>query len=366
MEAAVQKHGGNIVEAASRYQRDARSFIDFSANINPLGVPVSVKRVIIENLDLLVHYPDPGCRALKEALSGSIGVPVESIIVGNGGSELIYLLARVIKPKKALILHPTFSEYGDAVLAAGGEVESLLASPGTGFYHDLSAMPRLPQMEGVEMIFLCNPNNPTGRTWTREEVLGLAGWSAARGIWLVVDEAFMDFVDDWAEREVIAAASSRSRLIVTRSMTKFFALAGLRLGYAVASRDTVERLEASREPWSVNWLAQVAGVAALADKDYQARTREWIEEERRYMARELSAIAGLESWPTETNYMLLRIKRENRYTRDLQAVLGPRGLLIRDGSSFPGLGPDYFRVAIRSRPENQRLLDELRRALAQL
>lgn len=354
-----RKHGGNIVAAEAKYGLPAESFIDFSASINPLGVPRPVREAVISNLHLLMQYPDPSASVLRQAIGEFLGVSPEHIIAGNGASELIYLAARVLKPKRALLLHPTFGEYGPAVVAAGGTQEVLLLPPETGFHLELRELTQLPQLKGIDLIFLCNPNNPTGRTWTREEVLELVYWAAPRGIEVVVDEAFMDFVDDSSQRQVVGWAPGCPNLLVLRSLTKVFALAGLRLGYAVGRQSLIERLGFSRDPWSVNWLAQVAGVAALADQDYLLRTRQWIKEERKHLYHELRRLPDLEVWPTEANYFLLRLNGETT-VHQLMQHLGPRGILVRNGSSFPGLGPQYFRVAVRTRAENQRLVEELK------
>ena len=350
-------HGGNLVEASMRYGIAAEEFIDFSANINFLGVPSSVKEAIKDSLHLVGCYPDPKCRALKEALCCYTGLKEKNVLVGNGASELIFLAVKALKPRQVLLLNPTFSEYARAVKAEGGKLQSLFLLPESGFWISLTEI--MPLLKNIDLLFLCNPNNPTGTLWRREEVIKLIEAAREANTAVTVDEAFMDFVDEAENFTVLREVEHYSNLIVLRSLTKYFALPGIRLGYLAAPASLVQELEKLRDPWSVNWLAQVAGVAALQDKEYQERTRQCIKIEREFLYKGLASVPFLQVWASAANFFLAKILLPEFTAKDLEKQMALQKILIRRGDSFPGLGRQYFRIAVRGRKENLLLLDLL-------
>lgn len=359
-----QLHGGNLVEAANKYGIPVEKFVDFSANINFLGVPASVEKAIRNSLHLVACYPDPQCRALKQALHCYTGVEESNLLVGNGASELIFLVVRALKPRRVLLLNPTFGEYARAVTAVGGEISSVFLLPENGFL--ISLLQIAPFLREFDLLFLCNPNNPTGTLWKREEVIELIEKAAVENTAVVVDEAFMDFVEEAADFAVLKEVEHYSNLIVLRSLTKYFALAGIRLGYIAAPKGFIQEMEKLRDPWSVNWLAQVAGVAALRDQEYQEKTRWLMRAERDFLYQGLASIPFLQVWPSAANFFLVRLLVKGFTAKDLQERLAGRGVLIRRGDSFPGLGPEYFRVAVRKREENLLFLDLLQNTLTEV
>lgn len=307
----MDEHGGNIY----KYGKD---IIDFSANINPLGLSKEIKRV---NLDRILHYPDPDSKELIKCIARYWRIGEENILLGNGSSELIYLIVYTFRPQKIFIPVPSFSEYERAAKIAGR------------------------WNGGVELLFICNPNNPTGSLVKVPRFKGLK----------VVDEAFMDFLQDEDKHTMIWEATKNKKIIVLRTFTKFFAIPGLRLGYLIAHRDIIKRLKRYQPPWNINSLAQAVGIV-LEDKEYIEKTRRFIEKERQFLFRELSKIKGLKPLPSVVNFILVEVDSP----AGLKEKLIQKGILIRDCSNFRGLNNRFIRIAVRKRSENIRLIEALR------
>ena len=323
--------------------------VDFSASINPLGPPPSVWKAMAD-VDLS-RYPDPDCLLLREALSSALGVPSERITVGNGSTELIHLLARAcLGPADgALILSPTFGEYEAACRIAGAGVTSIHAHEADGFRWDLDAVAHAIELNGPRLVFLCNPNNPTGVYLKPPDVLRLAN-SLIGGALLVVDEAYMPFVDGDAQSVVGLCLEN---LVVLRSMTKDYALTGLRLGYAVASVEVSLLLTCHQPAWSVSSVAQAAGVAALSDREHLARARECVRQGKEFLQAEMWDM-GFKVCPSATNFLLVEVGD----AASVRAGLLARGVCVRDCTSF-GL-PRHIRVGVRTLADCHRLIGELR------
>lgn len=355
------QHGGNLARAAREYGLPEQHFTDFSASINPLGPSPLVFRAIAENLWRIRHYPDPECGHLKKLLAGHLGVPPESLVLGNGGAELIYILPRALGINRALVVAPTFSEYAAALQAAGREVDY--------FYLPLEGEmdPFLAELKykisDYDAIFICNPNNPTGRLFQAGELTPLVEAAVEAGVTMVVDEAFIDFVDNRRECSLMALAAVTSGLVVLYSLTKFFGVPGLRLGAAVADPELSMRINRARDPWSVNALAQVAGSAALLDKEHMRATLELVGIERDFLSGLLSALPGVKPLRGAANFLLVDISGTGKTVGEIIPLLGRRGILVRDCSNFQGLHGQYIRIAVRSRSENEKLIASLRSAL---
>ncbi len=357
-------HGGDLLSAAERYGLSPDSFIDFSASINPLGVPPRVTSALCQAVPSLVHYPDPASRKPREALAAFLGVDAACLMLGNGAAEIIYLLTRVFRPKRALVAAPSFSLYSKALSLAGAEVRAIPLVPDDGFR--LTAEMVWQEADGsgagAGAIFLANPNNPTGRAIELPELDLIVALAEEKGLLLVMDEAFLTFLPDWRERSLVYKASLSPNVVVLGSLTKFFALPGLRVGYAVAIPETVERLQAARDPWSVNTLAQVAVAEAVRDEEYIRETRELIQRERVFLYGSLRRIPSLKPYPSDANFLLV----ETGDAPALRDALGRRGILIRDCSNFNGLTPGFFRVAVRGRDDNICLLNALQECLCKV
>ncbi|MCL2337606.1 MAG: threonine-phosphate decarboxylase CobD, partial [Firmicutes bacterium] len=338
-----------------------RDIYDFSANINPLGPPPAVLQALQDSIGLIQHYPDHRCGELRRALAVYLGVPEENMLPGNGASELIYLLGRVIGCRRVVIPQPTFSEYGDAVTAAGGTVIEVPMREEDGFALPVAQLKQA--LKEADALFICNPNNPTGRVEKNLVLRSVVEEAARTGKTVVVDEAFMDFVTDAGSCTVLPLLEKYPTLVVLYSLTKFFAIPGLRLGLVVAATPLIKKLETLRDPWSVNVFAQAAGAAALSERAYMDQTRRLVKEEREFLYRSLAELPGLSPFPAEANYLLVKITREDLSSTALAARTAQKGVLVRDCSTFGGLGYRYIRVAVRSRQENMVLLEALRVAM---
>lgn len=347
-------HGGDIWLASRTSGAKPAEIIDFSASINPLGLPPSVEKALKNAIKSVAPYPDPSSTALKEAIAGFHGINTDEAVPANGSNEIISLLPRLIGKGPALIVEPAFSEYRKALSLFGVKVKSHVLKPETGF--GLKAGQLMKAIEGSSAVYLTNPSNPAGMLTSRETLLDIIRHARKKRALVIIDEAFADFTNV----SVIPEAVNAGNAIVLRSMTKFFAMAGLRLGYAVGGRKVISRLSELVPAWSVNTLASVAGVAALSDKDFSKKTYEWLQSERAFLFKGLSAIKGLEPFESSANYIMVRVADDSDSRELKQALFEKNGILIRELSAFRGLGPEYFRVAVLGRQENVKLLSALR------
>jgi len=321
----------------------AEDLLDFSTSISPIGPPEGVWDAM-RGVDLAA-YPDPECLELREAicrhlLTSSRKIALDQVIVGNGSTEIFHLLTRVwlAGDASALLLTPTYGEYDGACRLAGAEIINLKADLSGDFSWDLEAASQIIAEKQPEVIFVCNPNNPTGVYLDRREIEWLADAAKDAGSLLVVDEAYLAFVEHpWDALELL----DRPEVMLVRSMTKDYAQTALRLGYALASEDVISRLREYQPDWSVNSLAQKAGVSALNDTDYLARTRKAVFEAKQYLIQELGAL-GLDVPPSEANFIMVKVGDAARW----RSLLLPKGMVVRDCASF-GL-PEYIRLGIRT------------------
>jgi threonine-phosphate decarboxylase len=349
-------HGGDVYHLARTLGIDLSELLDFSANINPLGFPPGIPEAIQLALPQIVHYPDRRSLALRRDLAAYHGLQPDQVLVGNGSTELIYLAARALKPGKALIVVPAFSEYERALAVAQTPVAFQVTGEAQNFTLTEPLDPR-----GAELVFLANPSSPSGVLLAPGLLLELAAALHAAGVYLLLDEAFIDFVE---EASLKAHLSRFPRLLILRSFTKFFGIPGMRLGYLLAAPDLIRRLAALQEPWSVSTLAQAIGAACLQDRPYMARSRDLVRQEREFLLEELRALPGLQPFPGAVNYLLVKITRPSLTAGSLQQALLSQKIIIRDASNFRGLDQRFFRLAVRRREENRQLLEALRHCLA--
>jgi len=332
--------------------------LDFSASINPLGPSLMAVEAVMDGLAGLVNYPDPDSTLLRNAISGKFGIPPESVMTGNGSTEFIYLMPRALSPGSVLVIEPGFSDYARASKLAGARIRKVYLDERDGFRPD---MDRVATAFGeADMAFVCNPNNPTGALISRDDMLRLMEAAGNSGTFLVIDEAFMDYAPD---ESVITEAAARPGVALLRNFTKFYGMPGIRSGYLVGHPDTVKELANHKEPWSVNNLAEAASVAALGDDEYTEASLRLMDSERPFMQGKLSGMDGLTVYTSSVNFMLVRLGGGLPSAPGLAAGLEKKGILIRDCSSFEGLGPEYMRLAVRTRRENELLLFELGRLL---
>lgn len=343
-------HGGDWAGYEEKY---GRLPLDFSASISPLGLPESVRRAVIQALDAADHYPDPLCRKLRAALARYHGFPADGIVCGNGAADLIYRICRTLRPKKAAVLAPSFAEYALALEETGCEITYVYLSEKDNFR--LTGIFDIPK--DCELLFLCNPNNPTGVMTDPDILQALLLRCRETGMYLAVDECFLDFCQRPEAFSVIPELRTFPELIVLKAFTKTWAMAGLRLGYALCGDFALaEKLQDCGQPWAVSGIAQAAGMAALNDTDYVNHMRSLISSERKRVFDALSDL-GLRVIPGEANFLLF-FSEDTEIDRKLREY----GILIRSCSNYPGLQKGWFRIAVRKTGENAALLAALEEA----
>jgi L-threonine-O-3-phosphate decarboxylase len=354
-----QAHGGNLVWAAALAGCSPSAILDFSASISPLGLSANVLAAIQSQFGNIQHYPDPNYGDLRNALAHYHQLSSEWIMPGNGSAELLTLAGRELAELclgATVLLTPAFGDYYRALAAYDAKVLEFSLLSNNGHLSELPDKIRTGkgQMTINQGLILNNPHNPTGRLFTREEVLPLLDKFAL----VVVDEAFMDFLPPDEEQSLLGVVEDYPNLVILRSLTKFYSLPGLRLGYAVAHPSRLQRWKNWRDPWSVNCFAAAAGIAGIQDREFQQKTWDWLSLARRQLFDGLAQIQGLKPVESAVNFFLV----ESEYSCDrIQSVLLKKyKILIRDCHSFAELGDRFFRVAVRTIPENQLLLSALK------
>ena len=349
-------HGGNIKQICDKYGLNPDEIIDFSASINPLGCPDVVQKAVSEQFNDILHYPDSQCTDLRKSIAEKIPCNETNVIIGNGSNELFYLIPRALKPEKGVLLQPTFGEFKDAFYNSHVDVVEII-NDNKDFPVINTSISRLKSLKDG-MVFLCNPNNPTGQLTRKEDIIELVNGNPNRLI--VIDEAFMDFIEDDEKYSVIKEAPSMQNLIVVRSLTKFYGFPGLRLGYLVTNESIVNKLMRYKEPWTVNTIAQVAGMAAINDNEFAFNTRQYVSSEKAFMYDGLTTIKGIQPFQPTVNFILIKIEDIGVTSSEIQNLLLKNNILVRNCSNFVGLDEKYFRVAVKTREDNRQLLSALK------
>ena len=347
-------HGGDVYTAM---ENGLERPLDFSANIGPLGLPPAVAEAARRAVGSCDTYPDPLCRRLTAALAEAEGVPADWIACGDGAAELLFRFAGALRPKKALLLAPGFAEYEQALAAAGCEIVFHSLRREDGFLPTSALLEAIGP--DIDAVMLCNPHNPTGALMSPDFCRAAADRCRETGTWLLMDECFIDLTDDPARHTMKPLLEEYPRLFLLKAFTPLYAMPGLRLGYGLcADGGLLERMTACGQPWSVSVPAQAAGLQALKEQDYVQRTRALVREERAFLT------AGLRKLPLEVyegaaNFIFFRAPG----LTDLHRRTESRGVLIRSCGNYRGLTEEYYRVAVRTRGENERLLAALQAAL---
>ncbi|MEH1937506.1 MAG: threonine-phosphate decarboxylase CobD [Nostoc sp.] len=345
-------HGGNLAWAAALAGCPPDAILDFSASISPLGPPNSAIAAIKSQIGNLKHYPDPNYSELRLALSHFHQLPPEWILPGNGSAELLTLIGRELAQLAATtLITPAFGDYYRALAAYKANVLECPLSLVTGHWSLVIDKGQRTKDKG---LLLNNPHNPTGKLFSRDSILPYLEQFAL----VVVDEAFMDFVPPNEEQSLIPVVQEYANLVVLRSLTKFYSLPGLRLGYAIAHPDCLAKWQLWRDPWPVNTLAAVAAIAALQDTEFQQQTWAWLPPARNQLFQGLAKIPGLQPQASAANFLLVESQESTSQLQ--QQLLKHHQILIRDCLSFQELGDRFFRVAVRSQSDNQRLLTALK------
>lgn len=376
-------HGGNIYKVFR--EKNIKEILDYSSNINPYGIPESLKSRIIENLEILERYPDPDYVELREKLAHLNKIDISDIVLGNGATEIIFLFMKVINPKKILIVSPTFGEYERAVkateiprdivsLSCSGdnknienkeiEIEYFELKESDDFKLNIGNLKNELEKK-YDLLIICNPNNPTGKFLKlaqTEEILKECNKYDTK---LFIDEAFIEFLADGMKESIINTEGNKKNLFVTRAFTKFFAIPGLRLGYGMYfDKELEQKISEKKEPWSVNNIAEMAGLTVLDDTEYIEKTLKWITKEKIYMYEKLNEISGIKVYETEVNFITGKIDEklfsEGLNVKILREKMLEQGILIRDASNFKFLDERFFRLAIKDRASNDRVIKVLK------
>lgn len=340
-------HGGDI------YSKNNIKYIDFSANINPLGIPENVKHAFIESIDSCIYYPDIFCRKLRKAISKYEDVEYNYIVCSNGAADLIYRICYSLNPKKALLLSPTFSEYESALKNVNCDIN----------YYNLYEKNNFEIKENIvnyiskaDIVFICNPNNPTGRITEKNIILKILDEALKYNAVVVIDECFNDFVDNNINYTLKDNISKYENLIIIKAFTKIFALPGIRLGYCLTSNMKIlEGLYHAGPPWSVSCVAQNCGIACLENSEYIEKTKELIRNERIFLKEELKKI-GFKVFEPFANYIFFK----SSFHINLKDKLDEKGILVRSCENYRGLDKTFYRIAVKKRNENEILLSFLK------
>lgn len=347
----TKAHGGDIYTATSFLH--SQELLDFSANLNPFGAPESMRKAIADAAAQIIHYPDPDCRELRQALAEYHRISPERVVCGNGGADIIYRTARALHAKDVLIPVPTFSEYADAFREAGSAVTFWDMPPSLQVTDELLSVL---QRKKFDCLVLCNPNNPTGSVLAPELRSALLRFAAKEHICVLLDECFWEMTAPDAENySVLKELAQYPNVIVVRSLTKLYAIPGLRIGYGIcADTAKITQIQHTGQPWPVNVLASAAGCALLRESNYRETFLAFLMQERRFLYDALQEF-GFSVWEPHANYVFFRAAG----IPDLDERLLAKHILIRHCDNYEGLTAEHYRVAVRTHAENQKLLDAI-------
>lgn len=351
-------HGGNTEEMARRYNLNSNEIIDFSANINPLGLNKNIKNAMINAIDKVVKYPDITYFDLKNSIEKFENINSENIFLGNGAAEVIFNIVRALKPKKALLPAPTFSEYEEAILSIDGEIEYFHLKEQNNFVLNNDFINAI--NEDIDITFICNPNNPTGVLTNNEFIYNLLNKSLFTNTIVVIDESFLDFVGNSDNYSSKLLLEKYKNLIIVKSLTKFFAIPGARIGYGLCcNKDIIFKINKIMIPWSVNIIATEGIIQGLKEKNYMNESINYVENEKDYLYSALKEMSFIKVFKPSVNFIMFKLLVD----LDLKEKLIKRNILIRSCENYIGLNENFYRVAVRTRKENETLINELKKIL---
>lgn len=346
------------MDAAEESGLKPEEILDFSSNVNPLGPSKKALHAVKKTFNQIATYPDSNCNELRKMISHHFSINKGNVVVGNGSTELMYLFAETFLKKgdKALIPTPTFGEYESAVRKTGEIPKFVKLSK--DFTIESETLKR--EMDGVKLVFLCNPNNPTSILIQKETLTDITTNAMEHDALVFLDEDFLEFVENEKALSMIENVKKYPNLFILRSFTKIFGLTGLRVGYGIANPEIINALLCAKIPWNVNCLGQAAAIAALNDEDHLQVTRELIKKEKAWMHDEFAKIGSFKFLVPDANFFFIDIRKSDLTAAELKGKLLQQGILIRDCTSFRGLDEYYVRIAIKTHLENERLINALR------
>jgi threonine-phosphate decarboxylase len=358
-------HGGDIWGFSRKYNVPLEEVLEFSGPINFLGPSPKAVEAVKQYAKFIKFYPDPDPLEFKIEVAKYVGhgVDEENIVLGNGSIELIYAITEILpRGFRALIPVPSFSEYEKAAIRVGGEAVFIQLPENCAL--ETKKIKRAVVTKNPKILCICNPHSPSGTLYSKETLLDLLDFCHKKNVIFSVDENYIEFAEKGQETTLVGLVKDYENLFVIRSVTKFYGMAGIRLGYGIATRNLVEKVENVKMPWSINSLASCATLAAFDDTDFIENTKRTIVKERVELSKNLSEIEGLQVYPSVTNFLLVRITNRRITSTKLKELLAKEHMLIRDCCTFVGLDDSYFRVTIRSSKDNAQLVQSIKQILA--
>lgn len=356
-------HGGNIFEIQRKHNINKDKLVDFSSNINPLGVPETLKKLIVDKIQDLQCYPDIHYYQLKKAIGQYYSLDEEHIFLGNGAAQVIYDTIHALKPKKAIVLAPTFSEYERALISCGATVHHYFLKEEEDF--NLKAEGIMEAIDdSIDLLVLCNPNNPTSKLIKVSSIKKILEKCIKHGAFLMIDEAFMDFIEEDDNYSMLKNYREYNNLIIVRAFTKFYGIPGLRLGFGVSdNKEILNKINSATLPWSLNTFAGYFGEVLLSEEKYVKETHQWLREERVRFVGKLQKIEGIKVFTPSVNFILIKILNPHIDVDILKEKLLKENILIRDCSNFNGLSKRFFRIAIKDALLNDILVNTLEKIM---
>lgn len=351
-----KKHGANLFELSKEYKFDIDKILDFSSNINPFGANSKAVEYIRDHMDLVSIYPDPEYDNLKRAVSSYCNCKSDDVILGNGATSLISNYIKYVSPKKSLLIQPAYSEYEHELNDAGSEIVRFFLKKENNFQINKTELADFIKDNDIDLLIVCNPNNPTGTILSRNEVEYISKNTNAK---ILIDETYIEFSD----KEIYSSTPltiDNPSLFVIRGTSKFFSTPGIRLGYAVTSdKQAKKSINSKFHLWDINIIASTMGEIMFSDKTYIEDTYDKISKEMLYLKNSLSSFGSLRAYPSSGNFILCEILDINLDAFNIYNELIKKGIAIRNCSSFTGLDSKFFRICTLTHDSNKLLIEEL-------
>lgn len=353
-------HGSDLEKVEAYYGIKKEDIIPFAGNVNPLGISPLLKKSMASHIESISEYPDRDYKELRSTLALYCNVPMEHIIVGNGATEMISLTMQLLRPKHALLLSPTYSEYTREIDLVGGHVEEYFLREDLDFKLDLNDL--ISKLtDDIDLLAICNPNNPTSSALNTEEITKILTHCKLHDIFVMIDETYVEFAPDINEITAVPLTQEFTNLVVLRGVSKFYAAPGMRLGYGVTGNmDFLAKMREKQTPWSLNSLGAYAGELMFKDQEYIQKTRNLILSERDKLYKELKELPTYKVYPAYANFILLKIQKPGLTSSDAFEACIKEGLMIRDCASFQCLDGEFIRFCIMMPEDNTRLLNVLK------
>lgn len=355
------KHGANLFELSQKYGFNIEEIVDFSSNINPFGVSKKALEKLKNNLDKAAIYPDPDYIELKKIIANYLDTSNNQVLIASGVSSFIKSFISILNPKNSLIYSPTYSEYEKELSANNSKIHKYNLVKKENFNLDIDKLIEKINSENIELTFICNPNNPTGTIIEKEKIEKIL--KSINSI-LIVDETYVEF-SDTDRFSSVNLATKYDNLVVMRSTSKFFSTPGIRLGYSVTNNEKILEIYNNKEEliWGINIYAEIMGKEMFQDYEYQTKVRNFIEEERKNIYKELSDVKSLKLYKSYGNFILIEIVDKSITSDELYDLLIQKKMAIRNCRNFENLNEYFFRICILSKENNEKLILGIRKIM---